>query len=81
MLATRDLPVDGGLAGLVEDADIHAAAMQVDPAVVVVLLCVESHTRPPFEVGFVVPNSIPRGCAGRGASTSVHSLERTAGSS
>jgi hypothetical protein len=37
------LPVQQDLAGLVQDAEVHGAGVQVDPAVEVVLLGVEAH--------------------------------------
>lgn len=42
--------MDGGLALVVEDAHVHAAGVEIDSTVVAVLLGVESHARPPFEV-------------------------------
>jgi hypothetical protein len=35
--------VDQRLTGLIKDADVHAACMEIDSAVVTVLLGVESH--------------------------------------
>src|SRR6185436_19082586 len=54
----------------VEDADVHDACMQIDSAVILVLLCVESHPRSPLflpggEVRCVVRPSYPAGYAGR----------------
>jgi hypothetical protein len=41
--AGRSVAVDEDLAAGIEDADVHASGVQVDTAVVSVLLCVESH--------------------------------------
>src|SRR6185369_8097339 len=40
---TSELSMEEGLAGLVEDADVETPRMQVDSAVMLVLLGVESH--------------------------------------
>jgi len=54
----------------VEDADVHGACMQIDSAVVSVMLCVESDRRSPLcprwgGSELLARPSYPAGCAGR----------------
>jgi hypothetical protein len=50
--------VQQDLAGLVEDAEVHGASMEVDAAIVLVLLGVESHKGLLVE-GFTRSQSLP----------------------
>ena len=72
------LAVDEDFADLIEDAEVEATGVQVDPAVVLVLLGVESHRgllsrgswiRPQQPTAWVgrkgASNQYPRACSGR----------------
>ncbi len=66
--------VDQGFALTIDDADVHGSGVQVDSAVVPVLLVVESHARPPFALVNDYPPAYRVGALGRGASNRVQSL-------
>ena len=72
-----DIAVYLSLAAIVEDADVHAARVQVDSAVEEVTLGVELH-RGLFCEGFLVqPPPYRVGRAGRGRQMSIQPLHRT----
>jgi hypothetical protein len=74
-----ELLVDQRLTGLIKDADVHAACMEIDSAVVTVLLGVESHrgllslrpTQPTAGWERRGPQTVSRACSGQPAAPSA----------
>jgi hypothetical protein len=74
------IPVQDDLPIPIQDAEIHATGMQIDAAVKLVLLGVESHEVSSSSEGCVPNASIPRGYAEEGASISINRLQATGNS-
>jgi hypothetical protein len=70
------------LAGLVEDTDKHGAGVEIDPAVELMLLGVESHAKGPPVWKVMIVNLKPTRLGGlRGALMSITRLHPTAAES
>jgi hypothetical protein len=70
--------VQQNLPSLVQDADIHATGMQIDAAVKLVWLGVESHEVSSSLGGYLPSASIPRRYAEEGTSISIKRVQATA---
>ena len=72
------LTVQQRFTGLVEDAHVHGAGVEIDATVKGVLFGVESHEVSSLFVTRVFPTlSIPRWSAGEGASISINRVQPT----
>src|SRR5262249_10741258 len=77
---TRHVSVQHDLALRIQDTDVHRSGVQIDSAVVSVLLSVKSHMRSPPSKVFSANTSIPKVRSG-GASMSIKRLQGTQGRS
>jgi hypothetical protein len=73
------MPVQSDLAGLIQDAEVHGAGVQGDPAVKLVWGGGEAPEVASSPGEFFPVPAVPRWYAAEGASISINPLQRTGG--